>query len=64
LAKAVLDALDTAVREGRAMNPDMKKAYNKACKTANAVGGFVKKYPVLCTVIVLSILVLLMPWVH
>jgi hypothetical protein len=63
LAKAVLNALDTAVREGRAMSPALKEAYDKACQAADAVGGFVKEHPIFCTVIVLGILALLMPWV-
>ena len=63
LGKAILNALDAAVREGRAMSPALKEAHEKACDAANAVGGFVKEHPVFCTVIVLGILVLLMPWV-
>ena len=63
LGKAVLNALDTAVREGRAMSPALKEAHDKACAVADAVGGFVKDHPIFCTVVVLGILVLLMPWV-
>jgi hypothetical protein len=63
LGKAVLNALDAALREGRAMSPALKEAHNKACAAADAVGGFVKEHPVFCTVVVLGILVLLMPWV-
>jgi hypothetical protein len=62
LAEAILNALEAAVREGRAMSPALKEAYDKACKAADAVGGFAKEHPVFCTVIVLGILVLLMPW--
>lgn len=63
LGKAVLSALETAIREGRAMSPALKEAHDKACEAADAVGGFVKEHPVFCTVVVLGILVLLMPWV-
>lgn len=63
LAKAVLKALEAAVRQERAMSPALAEVYHKACEVATDVGGFIEDHPVFCTVIVLGILVLLMPWV-
>lgn len=63
LGKAVLKALEAAVREGRAMRPALQEPYDKACDAAKAVGGFIEDHHVFCTVVVLGILVLLMPWV-
>ena len=62
LARAVLSALEAAVRQGRAMSPVVKAAFDKALDAAGKVGGFVEAHPVFCTVIVLGMLVVLMPW--
>lgn len=59
LAAAVLNGLETIVREGAPVAGAMTDAVGKA--TAAAI-GFAKEHPVFCTIVALGVLVLLAPW--
>ena len=59
LAAAVLNGLETIVREGAPVAETMTDAVGKA--TAAAI-GFAKEHPVFCTIVALGVLVLLAPW--
>ena len=59
LAAAVLNGLETIVREGAPVAGAMTDAVEKA--TAAAI-GFAKEHPVFCTIVALGVLVLLAPW--
>lgn len=65
LGKAILSAVETAIREGAVMGQVMQDASNKAIHEAY---DFAKDHPVYCTVIALDILAALtapltIPWV-
>lgn len=59
IAKAVLNGLVQAIKDGAHMGLALTEAFTKASAEAKC---FVCEHPVLCTVIALGILVLLMPW--
>jgi len=66
LAQAVINALATALKEGRAMSAPLKEAYDEACEEARKVKEWTDDNPVIAniiyTIIALGIVALLMPW--
>lgn len=65
IARKVLDALQSALKEGSPMREAMKDAYEKAINAADGIAGFSRQHPVLtgciCAVIALGILMILAP---
>lgn len=62
-AKAVFEAMQTAIETARPMGEALREIYEKVVGVVEGVEGFVKEHPVLCALIALGILVLLAPWV-
>ena len=67
LAAKILNALEQVLKAGKAMNPAMQEAYDKACEAAKEIEGFAADHPVatavFCTVIALGVLAVLTPYV-
>ncbi|KAK6073900.1 hypothetical protein SCUP234_08497 [Seiridium cupressi] len=67
IAKAVLDGLATAIREGADMSEDVKKISDVASKLAHELFSLAENHPeataIFCTVAAIGVLFLLTPWV-
>ena len=67
LATKILAALEQVLRAGKAMNPAMQKAYDKACEAAKEFEQFEADHPIVtavfCTIIALGVLTVLAPYV-
>ncbi|KAM0703647.1 hypothetical protein Q7P35_009586 [Cladosporium inversicolor] len=62
-AKAVFEAMQTAIETARPMGEALREIYEKVVGVVEGVEGFVKNHPIVCALIALGILVLLAPWV-
>ena len=62
-AKAVFEAMQTAIETACPMGDALREIYEKVVGVVDGVEGFVKEHPVVCALIALGILVLLAPWV-
>ncbi|KAM0721323.1 hypothetical protein Q7P37_003027 [Cladosporium fusiforme] len=62
-ARAVFEALQTAIETARPMGDALREIYDEVILVVNDIEGFVRGHPILCALIALGILVLLSPWV-
>lgn len=62
LAKNILEGLKAIVKAGHELSGALKAAYETVLWAIYEVVDFVEEHPILCTVIVLGIMALLMPW--
>ncbi|CAI6328645.1 unnamed protein product [Periconia digitata] len=66
LAKAILSALENAIKLGEKMGPAMKTAYDQAVVGVNEVKQWAEAHPemaaVIVTLVALGVLALMVPW--